>query len=274
MYLSSSTASQPSGWQNPGFNASSWTNAVYVGGTFNPYNISVPYSSYSSTGTSNGSDQLLALSTFNVPAGVFSAILNISVKGNLNLWLNGVPLTGVTNPFSIELVGSAIPGNNVLAIQVTGNGSSSIRYAYQLTIQSCQNYTSPILDIRRPTLSGGNSNTSGAVQETLTPTPSPTPKMENNSVVQALPNISKDGEPIVFKVYLKQASEVTLSLYNVLGEKVFVVSQSGRNGLNSIVWNLQNQMGNQVASGLYLYRVGIQGSNDGTQRMGKVVVLH
>jgi hypothetical protein len=276
-YQSSSAAATPVGWQNPGFDTSSWIAASYVAGTFNPYNVSVKYSSNSTTGTSNGGDELLSVVNFNVPIGVFSATLDITAKGNLTLWLNGVLLSTGSNPYSGDLTVSVIPGgNNVLGIQVTGNGGTQIRYAYQLNVQGCQNYSAPMVSASRRSMivSKGNNNQYPTPTMTLTPILTPTPTPECPLTVAAEPNLSKDGQPIRFLVNLRQASKIDLILFNIAGEKVYEEVVSGGSGQNNLNWDLKNQSGSQVASGLYIYVVAsCDGSAAAIQR-GKVLILH
>jgi hypothetical protein len=270
-YYTTTTAPVPLGWQNQSFDDSAWSSASYVSGTFNPYNVGVKYSSYSTSGTSNGSDKLLVITHFNVPAGVFSVVLNITVKGNLTFWLNGSLVSSGTNPYSGELVAQVVPGDNVFAFQLTGNSGTSIRYAYQLNIQSCQNYTSPPFTVRRPLPESGE----GRVDTTATATPtiSPTATPNAASFALAAPNLSRNGEPIQFQVNLDQASTIHLILFDLTGEQVFAENVQGRPGENSLGWNLENQNGSQVASGLYVYAVSAQGGDQLKTARGKVAVL-
>ena len=109
---------------------------------------------------------------------------------------------------------------------------------------------------------------------TLTIPPTPASERILPSSVVAAPNISRDEEPIEFKVQLAQPSALKLTLYDLLGEKVYQVSAEGNAGLNTIEWGLVNSMGNQVASGLYIYVLEVDGASGKTNRMGRVVVLH
>jgi hypothetical protein len=100
------------------------------------------------------------------------------------------------------------------------------------------------------------------------PTVTPTPKPPLSVV--AAPNISKDGQPIRFLVNLEGAAPLQLSLYSLTGEKVAELTAQGGPGANSLTWDLTNQSGSIVASGLYFYVLNA----GGLSQTGKVVVLH
>jgi hypothetical protein len=110
---------------------------------------------------------------------------------------------------------------------------------------------------------------------TPTQTLSPTPASEQRSLpsVIAAPNISRDGEPIEFRVQLAEPAQMKLTLYDLLGERVYQTSAAGNKGLNTLEWDLVNSGGNQVASGLYVYVVEMEGPAGPIQRMGKVIVM-
>jgi uncharacterized repeat protein (TIGR01451 family) len=113
---------------------------------------------------------------------------------------------------------------------------------------------------------------------TLTPTPSPTltpsPTPVNNQLVVVAPNISKDGEPVKFMVNLEKPSQIKLSLFNLVGEQVYQTNISGESGTNTLLWQVNNQKGEPVASGLYIYVVSFDNGSGFVNKVGKVVVLH
>ncbi len=108
---------------------------------------------------------------------------------------------------------------------------------------------------------------------TASPTDTPTPTPGSLPLVLAAPNISRNGTPIQFQVTLGQPAQIELSLFSLVGERLYQASLEGGAGLNNLLWRLQNQSGGLVASGLYFYRVQA-GSGSGTAtRTGKVAVL-
>ena len=109
---------------------------------------------------------------------------------------------------------------------------------------------------------------------TLTPTPVFSSETRGSSFVIAVPNLSTNGTPIQFLVNLDKPMKLELMLFDLSGERVFEETSQGNAGLNPLSWRLVNEVGNQVASGLYIY---ILTADDGTSvkiQRGKVVVLH
>jgi hypothetical protein len=88
--------------------------------------------------------------------------------------------------------------------------------------------------------------------------------------VSALPNISKDGQPVLFKINSDVAQTAQLTIYNVTGEKVYQTSFVG----NSFLWNLENQSNAPVASGLYLYVLRAGNGSQVNTYEGKIIVVH
>lgn len=89
-------------------------------------------------------------------------------------------------------------------------------------------------------------------------------------LVVAAPNVSTNGRPIQFRVTLSQAVPIQLTLFSLTGEKVAGLSAEGQSGLTNLTWDLTNDMGEQAASGLYLYvlRAG------NLVQTGKVALIH
>lgn len=59
----------------------------------------------------------------------------------------------------------------------------------------------------------------------------------------------------------------TIRIFTVSGEKVRTILKN--DNINSVGWNLRNEAGSIVASGLYLYVV----SGEGTSKTGKIVIV-
>jgi hypothetical protein len=91
--------------------------------------------------------------------------------------------------------------------------------------------------------------------------------------VVAAPNLSF-GEPVQFRVTLVQGAQVTIQLYSLVGERVWQGDLQAGAGLNTLSWDLRNQSGETVASGLYLYVVSIDDGTRLVRRTGKVAVIH
>jgi hypothetical protein len=82
-------------------------------------------------------------------------------------------------------------------------------------------------------------------------TPTINPDLLDKSVV-AVPNISRNGEPIDFRAVLGNSSQVHLALYKLVGELVYQTTLSGTAGENDLLWQVENQAHTPVASGLYM----------------------
>jgi hypothetical protein len=108
---------------------------------------------------------------------------------------------------------------------------------------------------------------------TLTPGNSPAPGPAVSWKV--MPNLSRGGEPIDFQVTLPAAAPVILCLYNLAGEMIYDYQFPCGAGANRISWNLQNETGQRVASGVYVYSLRVsQGSPiPPFAGRGKVLVL-
>jgi hypothetical protein len=116
---------------------------------------------------------------------------------------------------------------------------------------------------------------SGQVHAALDPfDPTPTQAQTTNPSVIAAPNLSRGGQPIEFRIQLPQASSLNLTLYSLLGEKVYQNTWAGKTGSNSLLWPLKNTSGSSVVSGLYIYVLEVDGTAGKIWKTGKVVILH
>jgi len=71
----------------------------------------------------------------------------------------------------------------------------------------------------------------------------------------------------VIKFSLPEASLVSLNIYNILGQEVMTLLNENKNaGTYSVQWNGENNFGNNVSSGAYIYRI-IAGNNVVTKKM-------
>ena len=96
------------------------------------------------------------------------------------------------------------------------------------------------------------------------------PASENPPPLVVAPNVSRNGEPIQFRVNLSESVPIHLALYSLTGEKVVEMDRPGSTGLNTLTWSLQTTAQENVASGLYIYVL-----KAGTMvKTGKVALLH
>lgn len=103
---------------------------------------------------------------------------------------------------------------------------------------------------------------------TFTPTASPTPG--SSFYTQAWPNVTDGKAPILFMVNLTSPDQINLSIYDLAGERVYSASAQGNLGWSVLPWSVQNQSGNPLASGLYLYYIRAGGNH----KLGKIYVRH
>ncbi len=80
----------------------------------------------------------------------------------------------------------------------------------------------------------------------------------------AYPNPFRRNESTRIEVSVKAGETGSLTIYNVLGQKV--MSYNLREGLNPLNWNGRDINGNPVASGVYFYRLSTPSLND-TRKM-------
>ncbi|HVZ79949.1 MAG TPA: kelch repeat-containing protein [bacterium] len=109
---------------------------------------------------------------------------------------------------------------------------------------------------------------------TSTPTITPSPTPDPNQFVVAAPNISRNGEPIQFKVSLPKDMTLDLTLVDISGEVVYTETLEGRTGENALLWDLENQWKTKVASGLYIFKLTAHDGTKTLQKIGKLAVLH
>jgi hypothetical protein len=97
---------------------------------------------------------------------------------------------------------------------------------------------------------------------TLTPAPGPSALVVYPNPYRAL----NKPEPEV-KFGGLSLSPATISIYNLLGQRVRVINKPA--GVKTVIWNLNNLSGSPVASGVYIYLV----ETDGQIQKGKLALL-
>ncbi len=79
------------------------------------------------------------------------------------------------------------------------------------------------------------------------------------------------------KYQLPVASKVTVTIYNLLGQEVNKLADEVQfAGIHSVEWNSTNSFGNQIASGVYFYRIiadGLTGENKGFRSAKKMILI-
>jgi serine protease AprX len=105
------------------------------------------------------------------------------------------------------------------------------------------------------TLASGE--TFGLPQTVKLQSPRPNPYFRGNGI-------------IFFRMDLLDATPLKIEIYTVLGQKIKEINFIGTLGQNLIPWNVNNEEGNPVAAGIYIYRI----SGAGWEAAGKLSILN
>ncbi len=219
-------------------------------------------SSYVSQGSFNGTGWAQVLGTYSA---------GIVVDSNNNLFIsdwdnNRVVYASNTGAYSGEIDGGVLDFRNPSCLSFDPAGDL---YAVDCGTTVVEEYKPGTADKIMNVVLGSKPTPTPAM--TLTPTPNPTPPLPTSDSAAAWPNISQDGTPIQFRVMLTgQSTPIKLAIYSIVGELVYSADISGNPGLNEMEWDLRNNSGTPVATGVYIYRVQA-GSRIFS---GKVAVIH
>ena len=116
---------------------------------------------------------------------------------------------------------------------------------------------------------GGDSGSSG-ISEGKAPDQNMIPKQY--ALHQNFPNPFNPVTQIPY--VLSEDGKVTLAIYNMLGHKVkTLVNESQTEGTHMVSWNAQDEFGNHVPSGVYIYKIRVVSKNKIFQRSQKMLLL-
>ena len=66
---------------------------------------------------------------------------------------------------------------------------------------------------------------------------------------------------------IQNDSKVDLSIYNIKEQKIKILAQNGfTKGPHSIIWNGDDNFGNSVSSGIYLYKLNVNGKTEAVKK--------
>ncbi|MCK4980560.1 MAG: T9SS type A sorting domain-containing protein, partial [Candidatus Delongbacteria bacterium] len=69
------------------------------------------------------------------------------------------------------------------------------------------------------------------------------------------------------KFSIPEEGEVDLTIYNIKGQKIKTLAKNQYvKGDHSIIWNGNDELGNSVSSGLYFYRLNINGNTEAIKK--------
>ncbi len=116
--------------------------------------------------------------------------------------------------------------------------------------------------------------TDSSVGYTLTPNPG-APGLQLVTVYpNPAPSKNPAFAPMAYVVYtLAHSAELELKVFNVAGELVYRGTQPAIPGEGQVPWNLRNNSGRQVASGLYVFRLMADASGSQETVFGEMAVL-
>ena len=89
----------------------------------------------------------------------------------------------------------------------------------------------------------------------------------------AAPNISNGREPIRFLVQLSQQAHGDLGVFTITGEKVFAKRGEWVRGPTVLRWELKNNSGQDVSSGIYIYFLRVNNGTIHEERTGKIILI-
>jgi hypothetical protein len=128
-----------------------------------------------------------------------------------------------------------------------------------------------------PTISVTSTVTpTNTITQTATITPSstftPTPVLAISDLVLFYPNPARIGDTAYFRVGIQDnmltsagSCPVAITIYNVVGEKIAVITVSGQSGINRIAFET-----NGFAGGIYYYRTTL---GDTVKEIKKLVLI-
>ncbi|KAA3605239.1 MAG: T9SS C-terminal target domain-containing protein [Calditrichaeota bacterium] len=151
-------------------------------------------------------------------------------------------LTGLDNCEGVDF----LPNGNIL---IGNGGTSSVKM-----FDSSGNYISDFI----PSGSGNLINPNAVVireNPNVSIPQEKEPLVKSFSLSQNYPNPFNPTTTINYELEITNYEFGKLSIFNILGEKVKSFALSEKKG--SVVWNGTNELGNQVASGIYVYKLQV-----------------
>lgn len=177
--------------------------------------------------------------TWQIPFGSEGNTISLSVKNNSTVDAKNVTVTFTSLPSWLKFKSNTVTLKSILA-KSTGNAEFTFSVGRKALVEKDTTLTAQITTSDGQTWTKSITVCVGAPKDY---------KLYNN-----FPNPFNPSTKIAFE--LPKASHVTLTIYDVLGREVAqIADQNYPAGYNEITWNGINRNGQQVASGVYLYRV-------------------
>jgi flagellar hook assembly protein FlgD len=91
------------------------------------------------------------------------------------------------------------------------------------------------------------------------------PNSYNNIYISNFPNPFNPSTTIEFLIQTN--SYIELSIYNIKGQKIKTIAQNVfEKGYHSIIWNGDNESNKPVSSGIYYYKLNVNGKTDAVKK--------
>jgi hypothetical protein len=91
------------------------------------------------------------------------------------------------------------------------------------------------------------------------------PETEKSVLISNYPNPFNPSTTIEFSI--QNDSHIELSIYNIKGQKIKTLAYNEfTKGFHSIIWNGDNEFGRSVSSGLYLYKLNVNGKIEAVKK--------
>lgn len=206
---------------------------------------------------------------YNVTTGQYVGLVGLSVgEFNFNAGINGTAKTGFTDDEKFAMVNT--PGINLAGtssadwycVAAQRQGMLDAFASTSIAVAVIAGYSPE--DLRQAAEAALSAY--GAyldVDDVITSLPTEIKLSQN------YPNPFNPSTTIEFA--MKSTRHVTLEVYNVTGQRVKVLYDDiAQAGMNSVVWDGNDEYGQQTASGVYFYRLT---SEDGQSRTRKMILL-
>jgi len=168
----------------------------------------------------------------------------------------------VPSGIAAEAIIYGLSGTDVAAVTVD-DGNSKIfltGFGFEGIVSGNSNLTSPLQLMFRTLTWFGVSGLISVEDEIASSLP------KEFSLGQNYPNPFNPETSVNYTI--PQEASVRLTIYNILGQKtVTLVDERKSSGVYTVKWNGTNDSGNQVASGLYFYRLEARHTKNGNQRI-------
>lgn len=204
----------------------------------------------------------------------------LSVSGTNMALTGGVVLTQPFNTLSvamtdtgggtIDLNGSQVtltgPTTGTIPVTVSNNGTNTVTLTFP---QQSLNGVYTLNITPKDTI--GNTASATVYTFTLNITATGASAAFAQSAF-AYPNPVKNAAFVTFAYTVNSATTMKLEVFNILGALVYQESWATTAGAQTKTWNLSNQSGNKLATGVYLYRL-TAGSVSATPKLQKLIII-